>query len=564
MLWGKYGRIERELSKEYIGVGVRGMIRRRFLGKFPSKKSDNIKKAGHPRRSSDETEQISDSGGHNGNFTPDFSLHSEEFAREFRKRHGHHGANHSNPEASAGKFRSGNLVIDLTRLGAALFTAGIFGFLIFKPLAGPTAVKSIAANNPLALTSLAERPCRSAEAVVTSDFTNFENVLSISPLGGVTAPGEILPVPYIRINTRNDGTPFQRMATPVKAPANADIIAIERRLVRDGQGEGATKRASWTVHFKPCDAIHIAYDRLDEIDADLIERAGGLSAFSEIGGPDHLAKEVSLRVASGAIIGNADGFDVALHDDNAEYQDMARPERYRKNPYAKAELFNVAPSLIKTITPDHSRARCALDYLRTEDHDAWSAKLGDAWGIRRAKGDDACRTALIDLKGTAQGAWYTDAAHNGAATKISAIALAPDTINPDRMVFALHGRLASLTEDMVGAPSFAAISGKESVNIASLNTGPDEFITFEKGTGRVNRAFDEIRDGGIYCYERMRVNFIGPRINGVFLLQKISETNVAGRQISDMLKIEARDDIMSCGDVDSDVTLSEAATGFFR
>lgn len=506
-------------------------------------------------------------GGVTDTFTPNFALHSEEFSKEFRARHGHHGAQPSNQPEEGRRPQSASFVADLTRLGAAVFTAGLFGLMIFKPLAGPSAVKSIAANNPLGVTSLAERSCRQGDSVITADFTDFDNVLSVSPLGGVTAPGEILPVPYIRINTRNDGSPFQRMTTQVRAPANADIVAIERRLIRSGDEEKSTLRPSWTVHFKPCNAIHIAYDRLDTLDPGIIERAGGLAAFSEIGGPNHLAKEVNLRVAAGTVIGAADGFDVALHDDDADHQEMARPERYHRNPYARAELFNVSPSLIKAITPDHSRAQCALDYLYSDDHAAWAQKLGDAWGIRRAIGENACRTALIDLKGTAQGAWYTDASHNGATTKISAIALAPDTIDPDRLIFALHGRLSSLHKNMVGTPSFTQSLGSAEageVDLEKNNSATVEFITFRKGSGTINRAFDEIRDDKVYCYDDMRVNFVGPRINGIILVQKIAPVDAQSGAVADMLSIEAKGDILSCRDLGPDVTLSEAATGFFR
>ncbi len=504
-------------------------------------------------------------------FTPNFSLHSDEFRQRFNAHHGHKAHLQAQGDDNESIKNSAVFRNDMVRLGAGLATACVLGLAIFNPLAGPKAVKSIANTNPLGGASKIDLPCKSGgrigDHVITADFTDFENVLSISPLGGVTAPDEVLPAPYIRINTKNDGSPFQRRLTPVKVPANSDIIAIERHLL----DEGGTLRPSWTVRFQPCEGIQIAYERIDELSNTLIQKAGGLASFLEIGGPKHLAREVSIEVDSGSIIGVADGFDILLHDERAEALEMARPERYRKNPYVRADLFDVPATLIRKISPDHSKSRCALDYLSQTDREVWSAKLGDAWGIRRAQGENACRTALIDLKGTTQGAWYTDAAHNGATTKVSAIALAPDTINPERMIFAFHSKLPSLSPDMIATPS-----AKDVIDSQLPQTSPEQetaksatqtqsFITFEKGSGRINRAFDEVRDGALYCYENMRVNFVGPKVRGIIVMQRKSS---AESPEGDLLTIEARNDLLSCKDiVENDAekfSFSDNATGFFR
>ncbi len=448
---------------------------------------------------------------------------------------------------------------DIIRLGATFFTAGIFAVMIFHPNSGRDVVRQLAENNPLTPGSLAERACKPGQTLLTTDFAAYEDVLSISPLGTVTAPGEPLPVPYMRVNTKASDGPFSRRKTSVFAPTDAAIVAIERRLLDTVNATGETVQAAhWTVHMKPCSDVTIVLDRIDSLSPALVEAVGGLASFAEIGGPDHIARLSDIRVDASDSLGQSDGFDIALHDGLAEHQALARPERYRRNPYAKAELFNVSPDLIKAITPDHTLARCPLEYLSAADREAWTRKLGDAWGIRRAKGENACRTALIDMPGTAQGAWYTDAAHNGATAKVSAIALAPDTIDPERQIFALHGKLPSLTAAMVG--HHVSTHGEESVDPIS------DFITFEGASGKVNTPFEEIRDEGIYCYENLRVNFIGERIQGVILLQKSSETVRAGNRVDnrDLLRIEARQDFTSCDAVPGDVALSAKATGFFR
>ena len=225
---------------------------------------------------------------------------------------------------------------------------------------------------------------------------------------------------------------------------------------------------------------------------------------------------------------------------------MARPERYRTDTYARAEVFNAAPSLTAAIAVDPTRARCAIDYLPKDAQSAWADKLGDSWGIRRAKGDNACRTALVDTPEAAQGAWFTDAAHNAATTKISAIALSPDAIDPDRLIFALHGRLPSLTAGLVASA-------------AKGDAAPKDFLSFIRGEGRINTPFAEVTDGAMHCYQRLRTSFVGPLINGVILLQRTEGANGP-----DILKIEARGDASSCVDLAEPWAFTGNETTFYR
>jgi hypothetical protein len=443
-----------------------------------------------------------------------------------------------------------------TRLAAALCAAALMGAAIQYPGAARNASGRIAAAFAAAETPYAQRACAIGEPAFDGPFAPLEDVLSVSPLGGVTAPGEILPAPYIRINTRQPDETFGRRDTDALAPARADIVALERRIERDEAGR--PRAQSWTAHFRICDKISFYYDRLDRVSETLLKRAGGLEAFVELGGPDHVALETRIRVGRGDIIGVADGFDVALHDRAAPPARLERPERYSANPYARAAIFDVAASLVKTITPDTSQARCPIDYLPKDEQSAWADKLGDSWGIRRAKGDDACRTALADLPGAAQGVWYTDAAHNAATTKVSAIALSPDAIDPGRLVFALHGRLASLTPSMIGLAPFM-----EEERAAAAR----DFITAERGAPgsragagrRVNAPFADIRDGEIYCYQGLRANFVGPVVNGVILLGRQS-----GEEGPALLKIEARGGAAACADLPDPWAFTGNETTFYR
>lgn len=437
---------------------------------------------------------------------------------------------------------------DGVRLAAAFITAALFGAAIVWPQGG---VKLARQAEALALRAdgapMAERSCAIGEPAFSGPFAPLEDVLSVSPLGGVTAPGEPLPAPYIRINTRSGDQAFERRRTAALAPAKADVTAIERRVMRDEYGRATG--LSWTVHFRSCDKISFYYDRIDEIDPGLLQRAGGLVAFSEFGSPDRMAVETRVRVNQGDVIGASKGFDVGLHDLGATPAPLARPERYRVDNYARAAVFDAPPSLLKAIEADVTRARCAIDYLPKGMQADWAAKLGDAWGIRRAKGENACRTALVDTPDAAQGAWFTDAAHNAATSKVSAIALSPDAIDPDRLIFALHGRLPSLTPQMV-----AGAKPGEGKPVAV-----DDFLSFTRGEGRINTPFAEIGDNRMHCYQRLRTNFIGPLVNGVVLLQRSKSENGL-----DLLKIEARGDASSCIDLPEPWAFTGNETTFYR
>ena len=436
-----------------------------------------------------------------------------------------------------------------TRLAAVLFTAALLVGAILKPEAGREAVKrATLAAASMEKTPSAARPCAIGEPAFAGPFAPIDDVLSVSPLGGVTAPGEPLPAPYVRINMRAGETAFQRRTTNALAPARADITAIERHVDRDDEGRSYVH--TWTVHFRSCETVSFYFGRLDKISEAILQKAGGLRAFTELGGPDHLAVATNIRVQTGDVIGESDGFDVALHDLSATPAQLEAPERYAANPYSRASALGASPDLIAAITPPIDKARCALDYLPQNLRKDWTALLGDSWGIRRARGDDACRAAVADAPGAARGVWFTDAAHNAATTKVSAVALSPDAVDPERLIFALHGRLASLTPALVALPP---MMDEEAADAAK------DFLSFEKGDGRINTNFDDVKDGETYCYERLRTNFVGPQINGVMLVRRATPDDGPA-----LLKIEARGDVFRCIDLEEPWAFTGNETVFYR
>lgn len=433
------------------------------------------------------------------------------------------------------------------RLAAALTAAGLLGVAIVNPAGGKSAAARVAAIGGGDV-SQSERACGDAAAALAIAFAPIDDILSVSPLGGVTAPGEALPAPAIRLNTKKGQSVFDRRMTTALAPAKAEITAIERRTFRGA--DGTATRESWTVRFSVCDSVRLVYDDLDEIDAALLARAGGLKAMSEIGGPDHLAMAARVRVKKGDTLGRADGFDVLLEDKRAAPAALDRPERYVTNAYAVASAISAPEKVLAALATDASRIRCPLDYLPDLLAAEWKGKLGDAFGMRAAKGENACRAALADIPGAAQGSWFTDASHNGRTDKVSAIALAPDAIDPERLILALHGRVKTVSADMVAlAPPL------EEERAAAAR----DFFTFEKGDGRINPAFEDVKGGDLVCYQGLRANFVGPRIDAVILLGM----EAAREDAPPLMKVEAFP-VSSCFDLEEPWAFTGAETTFYR
>jgi hypothetical protein len=411
-----------------------------------------------------------------------------------------------------------------TRLAATLTAVAVLGAVIAKPDAGRKAAARLADSSSRMPT--AERACAPGEAPLKGPFAPVADVLSLSPLGAIAAPGEPAAPPDLRLTTRlQDGRPRE---TAALAPARAEIALIEQRIDPD------TDEAYWRVRMKPCGRIAVVYDRLDSIDPAVLRRAGGPGALAPVGA-GRSAAAVRVKVRQGDVIGRADGFDIALQDLAAPPAAFATLGRYAEHPDAAA-------------LDERAHSRCALDYLDRGLRAEWAAKLGDARGVRLARADNACRVALPRGGDSAQGAWFTDSSHNALASKVSAIALAPDAIDPTRLVFSLHGRLASLTPDLVaGGPGEA-----------SARRAARDFLTFERGHGRINAAFDQVRENETYCYEGLRANFAGPALDGVILL-RIDRAGDA----TPLMKIEARGE-PSCIDLAEPWSFSGRETSFYR
>lgn len=409
-----------------------------------------------------------------------------------------------------------------TRLAAALFVAAVMGAAIANPDIGrKTADRRALAK--LEKLNAEERACAPGEAPLTAGFADLDDVKSATPLGALAAPGEAPPAPYLRLTTkRRGGAPMTALA-----PGKGEVVALERRI----KTVGGRKRALWTVRFKPCDRITVFYDRLDVVDPALLRRAGGLEAFEEIA-DGRLAVAVRLKVDAGAPVGSAKAFDVGLADAAAPVAHHADPSHVRTT--LAAPLQKLSPALERALAFDETRSRCAFDYLAADLMTPWAGKLGDGAGRRLKAGENACVADVLGAQGAARGVWFTDPSHNARAQKVSAVALYEDLVDPERLVFSLHGRMPSLLT-------------------------PGGVVSAAAGDGRLNASFQSIRPGETYCYQGLRAGLEGPAVAGVLVLRL--QAGEGGREL---LRMEARADVRECFDMPEPWGFTGRETSFYR
>lgn len=410
------------------------------------------------------------------------------------------------------------------RLAAVLVVAGGLGASIANPEFSRKAAAR-AASAKVEKLAAEERACALAEAPLTEGFAPIDEVLSVTPLGARNAPGEDPPTPYLRVTAK--ATMPNGRITAI-APGKGEIVAI---VSRGGRDEGSFR---WDVRFKPCDKVTIFFNGLEGLDPVLLRRAGGERAFGALR-DGVAAAAVRVKLDAGDTIGIAHSFDVGLTDERAP------AGRHAHTSFSRASVTtadDASPLLARALAFDESRSRCAIDYMSGDLATLWKDKLGDAAGVRLPRGETGCAVKDSGSDAGVLGVWYTDSSHNARANKVSAVAFSFDLLDRDALVFALHGRLASLA------------AGAKNLKGA---------LTAEVGGGRLNAAFDEIAPNETYCYEGVRAGFDGQGIDGVLLMRVASSDGARP-----LLKLEVRDNANACFDLPEPWSFSGNETSFYR
>lgn len=392
-----------------------------------------------------------------------------------------------------------------TQLSAAIASAVLMGFGVHS--AG--AIKAMSERAAAPREMFGKTACANTEALLSAGFAPETDVLGFAPLGSLTPHDAPAPTPTMRLTARGE-------EIAALSPAKADLTAI-KRVVTPSRA-GAPERVSWSVRIKPCRNLVLAYDGLDSLDP-VIERA--LVQKRRMPSQARPAALAMIRLSPGQPIGRGSAFDVRAFENSS-------PDR--------AISVETADALFDS---DPGRARCALELLPRDLRQIWIGLLADARGRKLAPSGDACRVRPPSGGKGAEGEWLTDSSHGGATNKVSAIALGVDIAAPNRLVFALAGRLATFASQTLP-------SADRDIARASLWAPP--------GGGRINQPFADVKPGEIYCYQDLTSEIRGAPIDGVMLLQ----WRPSG------LTLELQRDAARCIDLAEPWSFSGAQTSFYR
>lgn len=397
-----------------------------------------------------------------------------------------------------------------TRLGAAMATALLMGLAIARP----DAAKDAFASKGLPRTVYAAKACAVGEPPLAAGFADVDAVAAVAPVGAPWLEGEAPPQPVLKVVGRSG-------EATARAPARADIVSIRKHTERR---DGAAHE-TWSIALAPCEGYLLRYQGLDRIEPRLLRQAGPLK-FAKA---DDVAVETRIRVKTGDALGRGPGFAVAAF--------ALDPSRLRgREPVAFSKLSLPA-----------SASLCPLALIARAERTRWTALFGDARGRRLPAHAETCRAALDETVVAASGRWLTDSGHGGRTNKVANAALTSDPADPDRLVFAFWGRLASLSPDYFDSQSAAARAA-----------AAREAMTAPLGADRVNASFKAVLPGEAYCYEGLRAGVDGPRLKGLLLLRL--ERNASGEPL---LKVEATGAATRCADLEQPWTFSGAETRFY-
>ncbi|MEM1396827.1 MAG: hypothetical protein AAGH38_05195, partial [Pseudomonadota bacterium] len=419
----------------------------------------------------------------------------------------------------------------VTQLSAAVVTAALLISTIFYPMGPEKVVRTVASIAPTA-SGLSGASCPAAGSLFSQSFADSSDVGSIRPIGGISAPGEARFAPYLRVSanagqTSSDAKPLVSAVLPVKA----DLNALERRVVPAPDG---TENILWSAYFTVCKDVRLKLGDIDVISSDVLRRIGGADAFSSVTGKAHSLAVRRVLLPAGTIIGVGPAFDIAVEDKRGAPEKLVDPRRshYLDTLRLAGTYGNSSGSWdIKTVNDlgfDARYVQCPLDYLpgSVDDLinriDQESADQGYTTACRAGASKSSIKIASAgasegsdgrllpisynaDQSSNTAGHWYTDAANNAEASKVSAIALGVDPLDRDTGIFALHNRLRSLTSDLIegrdaglrdrAAKDFltfpvSGITRTEATDLlANAQTAEASLSAF------VNRRFDEAESG---------------------------------------------------------------------
>ncbi|MBM4405788.1 MAG: hypothetical protein FJ039_06355 [Chloroflexi bacterium] len=292
----------------------------------------------------------------------------------------------------------------------------------------------------------------------------------MSPIADLTPPDHVFPAPHMYFYTKNDATPND-IEAPVYAPGNIVVTSIALRNY--GVLNDKTNYTDYTLSFGVCDGLEGYFHHVRSLThPDLTQalRAQGCTPMGP-GNEKFCSFPVRVPIAAGVQMATTgdraagvSGLDMGMRD-------------YRlatgRSAFANAERWckGTGPPGIF----EHCYTVCLFDYVSAVERDRYLGLFTDFSRSMVRTDQPRCGDFYTDRAGTAQGRWYSAA-------------------NAEQFSEAPH---------LYIGPS--ALSGSVyafSMGTSVTNVRARQYLFIPQASGLVNRRFDTITDGQVYCYER--------------------------------------------------------------
>lgn len=338
--------------------------------------------------------------------------------------------------------------------------------------------------------------CAADENLFTAEFAPVADVLSLTPMRVDLDRGEH---GRVSVRTRRGATPSDRAEIGAFAAADGQVLAVT--------GDPAS---GFSVDIQPCDGLLVRYENIAKLSPRIAAIRDGVTEDRSISGGD--------RIGSGV------GFDFLVAD-------------LRKAPRFERRLGVDAQRIAAS-------AKCPLDFMPHDMKAEYRFKLGDDWGLRRARGEAACggvETTAVSAKGV-----WKSAEREGYA-----MSLRDDPFDARRGVMQIGGEVSPIAHHMVELPRADLLT--------RIDIARSDFV-FDRGEedGLVN-VFPVKGDTRVHCIEGLRSSDAGARLSAVALVSLTTSPEGA-----DELSMEMRDEASRCSDLEQPWRFSAARLKYAR
>ena len=320
-----------------------------------------------------------------------------------------------------------------------------------------------------------------------------KDVAGFVPLGNVAPPGgHVFPTDHIYYHVVREDPDDWRTNTikaDVFAPGDITItqITAQEKISHPDVDD------DYGMRFFPCaeiqgffihltsisEPIRAAFDEAEARDCNEYATGDGTYRTCE--------KSLNIELAAGDLVGTAGGgynknaLDLGVIDERRDPHPYANPDRWPKQT---------------------TYIQCPLDYFTEDVRDEWVPLFGSHDGKNARSVEPVCGAVEQDEPGTAQGVW----------------------IQPGQQdTFPEDPHLALVHDNYDGTQGVFSIGREMPPSITS------DLLRFDpKHEGNVNRDFDEVVPGSVYCYEELRPHnsFENPNAGYTIVLELENETTL--------------------------------------